>query len=123
MKQACSCGRHRSQFECDVAHEMLEAEVEFGYEIERVRYNLPKIYIPDFTLASGVIVEAKGYFKPADRTKMEAVVRDNPDRDVRMLFQRASNKLNRNSKVTYAQWCERRNIQWAQGPALPRSWR
>lgn len=121
-RSSCPCGTHRSKYECAVAHHLLEAGVEFGYEDERLIYMLPKVYVPDFTLASGVIVEAKGYFPPSDRQKMEAVIRDNPDRDIRMLFQNARSKIRKGSKTTIGAWCDRRDIKWAEGPEVPEDW-
>lgn len=94
----------------------------FEYEAERIEYYIPKIYVPDYTLASGRVIEAKGWFPQSDRQKMQAVLRDNPDLELLMLFQRPTDKIRRGSKTTIAQWCEARNIPWAKGPEVPKEW-
>lgn len=89
----------------------------------KLRYFLPRNYVPDFVLPNGIIVEAKGYFKSADRTKMIAVRKQNPDADIRFLFQRANNRLTKspNSRM-YWQWCEQHGFQWAEGDSIPTEW-
>ena len=32
--------------------------------------------------------------------------------DIRMVFQSPYNKINKNSKTTYAKWCEKHDIPW-----------
>jgi hypothetical protein len=102
-------------------------DVAWGYESEKLRYTKPatqKLYTPDFVLRSGarvIYVEAKGYFPSADRTKMLAVKASNPDLDIRLLFQRATNTLRKTSTTSYAAWAERHGFPWAEG-MIPRAW-
>jgi hypothetical protein len=80
------------------------------------------MYTPDFYLPEqDIYVEAKGFFSPADRQKMLLVIQQNMFLDIRMLFLRASNKLNRSSKTTYGSWCDRYGILWADGQ-IPLEW-
>ena len=37
------------------------------YEVEKFEYVTRSKYTPDFFLPNGVIIEAKGFFKPSDR--------------------------------------------------------
>ena len=115
--------KFRSDYELQVAKRLAEAGVKYEYEAHKLTYYpKPKVYIPDFYLPeSGIYVEAKGFFSPADRQKMLLVIKDNPLLDIRMLFLRASNKLNRSSKTTYGSWCDRHTILWADG-FIPEEW-
>ena len=81
---------YRSKFEASVAVDLSDRGIEAAYESMRIDYDMPRIYVPDFILPNGVIVECKGYFPPEDRAKMMEVKRNNPDLDIRILFQRDS---------------------------------
>lgn len=115
--------RFRSDYELSVAKNLAEKNVKFEYETKKISYQ-PKlrIYTPDFYLPEqDIYVEAKGFFSPADRQKMLLVIQQNMFLDIRMLFLRASNKLNRSSKTTYGSWCDRYGILWADGQ-IPLEW-
>ena len=56
-------------------------------------------YNPDFVLVNGVMLETKGYWDSEDRRKIKAVMRDNPDLDLRMVFQAPFNKISKKSKT------------------------
>lgn len=109
---------YRSTYEGAVAKALLDDGVEFQYEKLRVRYFLPKIYIPDFTVTteSGreIIIEAKGWFAPEDKRKMLAVKRWNPELDIRLLFQGPTPGDKR--------WANEHEFWWAKGPEVPREW-
>ena len=45
-----------------------------------------RVYKPDFILNNGIIVEAKGWFKPTDRVKHLLVQEQYPDLDIRFYF-------------------------------------
>lgn len=87
----------------------------FQYEPIKLKYTIPetdRTYCPDFVLANGIIVEAKGQFDREMRKKMELVIAQNPDKDIRILFMR-DNYINRGSKTRYTDWCKKRNIKCA----------
>lgn len=115
--------KFRSDYELRVAKFLSEQGIKYEYEAHKlVYYPKPKTYTPDFYLPdSDIYVEAKGFFSPADRQKMLLVIKDNPLLDIRMLFLRASNKLNRSSKTTYGSWCDKHSILWADGQ-VPLEW-
>ena len=115
--------RFRSDYELSVAKNLAEKNVKFEYETKKISYQPKlKIYTPDFYLPEqDIYVEAKGFFSPADRQKMLLVIQQNMFLDIRMLFLRASNKLNRSSKTTYGSWCDRYGILWADGQ-IPLEW-
>ena len=88
---------------------------------EKLTYTVFRTYKPDFILPNGVIVEAKGYFTSADRSKHLRVREAHPELDIRFCFQNASNKLNKNSKTTYADWCDKKGFQWCER-VIPLTW-
>lgn len=81
-------------------------------------------YIPDFVLLSnGVIVETKGRFTATDRAKMLNVARDNPEADIRLLFQRGGQRITRSkNSMTYEEWADKHGFIWAVGEHIPEEW-
>lgn len=117
-------GRYRSKFEATVAKALRSLGVKFGYENTKLNYVVPQrvaSYTPDFVLPNGIIVECKGRFTLEDRKKMLYVIASNPDKRIRLLFQNSRVKINKNSKTTYADWCDKNGIIWAEGE-IPKSW-
>jgi len=94
-----------------------------AYETEKLPYTLHKRYIPDFVIekpnGKKIYIEAKGYFRPADRTKILAVVRDN-NIDLRLLFQQ-DNFLRKGSKTRYSDWARKHGIPFSVGE-IPSNW-
>ncbi len=115
--------RFRSKYEAEVASYLSEHQIPYVYEQERLMYDIPGVYTPDFSLPGGVKVEAKGYFDAVDRRKMLAVKRANPDADIRMLFQNPYKRLSKGpGSLTYAAWCAKNGFPWAEGPEIPADW-
>lgn len=94
------------------------------YETAKIPYTVRKNYVPDIIVRkkSGKIIyiEVKGWFRPQDRAKTLAVLKDNPKIDLRFVFG-ADNKLNSRSKTRYTQWCRKYNIKCAVGK-VPKTW-
>jgi len=114
--------KFRSGLEKQIADLLTELGISYEYESTKVSYTIPHNYIPDFVLPNHVVLEAKGYWDSADRRKMKAVKEQNPDLDIRMIFQAPYNKISKKSKTTYAQWCERHNIPWTTWQEIPMDW-
>jgi len=112
---------YRSRFEERLALGLQKRGVDFSYEAERFLYKVERHYTPDFIFPNGVIVEVKGYFTSADRTKHLKVREYNPNLDIRFCFQNARNKLNKTSKTTYSDWCEKHGFQWCER-VIPEEW-
>lgn len=94
------------------------------YETEKLDYVLPaRKYVPDFVIhrsdGSKTYIEVKGYLRPADRTKMAAVKRHNPDADIRFIFA-ANNKVN-GTKMRYSDWAIKYGFPFAIGK-VPHKW-
>lgn len=91
-------------------------------EIEPIEYSSlkPRKYHPDFELGNGILIEAKGWFKPADRTKHLTIKHHHPHLDIRFVFSNPQAKL-RASKTTYAEWCTKNGFKFAKG-LVPHEW-
>lgn len=110
----------RSGFERTLAQQLKRAGVGFKYEGLKVPYTISHTYHPDFILDNGIIIEAKGYFRPGDIAKMRAVKAQNPDLDIRFVFMYADKKIP-GQKTTHEQWCERHGFLYAVGE-IPKEW-
>ena len=112
---------YRSGFEAKLAHQLQRGGVSFQYESIRLEYTKTATYTPDFILPNGIIIEAKGVWTVEDRTKHLLVREQHPHLDIRLVFMNASNKIRKGSDTTYAKWCERKNILYA-NKTIPKSW-
>jgi hypothetical protein len=114
---------YRSQFEKIVAVKMAQDGGVFKYETIRLPY-VPKVrhYTPDFYIPeTDIYIEAKGRLTREDRTKMLLIKQQHPECDIRFVFANAKNKLYKNSKTTYSDWCNKHGFDWAE-KTVPREW-
>lgn len=126
----------RSKFERRIAKELDDEGIIYKYELysyeysEPLRKNQAKCadcdstnlirtgwYTPDFFLSNGLIIETKGRFTAADRRKMIAVKEAHPKERIVMLFMR-DNKIHKNSKTLYSDWCMQNEYEYAIGHPL-----
>ena len=114
--------KFRSGLEEQVANLLSSLGVTYEYESCKVPYTIQHNYHPDFILPNHVYLETKGYWDAADRRKIAAVKKDNPDIDLRMVFQSPYNKISKHSKTTYAKWCDKHDIPWCAYHSLPLDW-
>jgi hypothetical protein len=106
-------GRYRSQYEAAIASQLKTNGIAFGHETTSIPYILPyepyRTYHPDFSVfrkdGKLVFLEAKGWMKSADAQKMVYVRRQNPDLDIRMVFQSGKTKVGR-LKSTGPAWAK-----------------
>ena len=112
---------YRSGFEAKLAHQLQRGGVSFQYESIKLEYTKTATYTPDFILPNGIIIEAKGVWTVEDRTKHLLVREQHPHLDIRLVFMNASNKIRKGSDTTYAKWCEKKNILYA-NKTIPKSW-
>lgn len=114
----------RSGLEVQIATQLDGLGVTYEYEKEKIRYSKPseeKIYTPDYKLANGIIVEAKGEFTSGDRKKHLLVKAQHPDKDIRFVFSNPQQRISKQSKTTYADWCQKNGFQFAKG-LVPKEW-
>ena len=107
---------YRSGFELKVSEQLNEAKIAFGYEDTVIPYVKPATkhkYTIDFRLPNGILIEAKGRWTLEDRKKHLLVREQNPELDIRIIFQSPNNKIRKGSKTTYADFCDKHGIQWA----------
>ena len=119
---------YRSRFEKKIAEQLQEAGIEFEYEAVKVHYTVPArkaTYRPDFPVAARtILLESKGWFKPKDRQKLAFVKEQNPDLDIRLVFQGDAErqKIHKASPTTYAKWCDDHGFPWCSKGVIPASW-
>ena len=114
--------KYRSKLEERVADLLDELKITYEYESSKVPYTIQHHYCPDFILPNHVHLETKGYWDAKDRRKILAVKKDNPDLDLRMVFQSPYNKISKSSKTTYDKWCERHSIPLCTFHSIPLEW-
>lgn len=115
-----------SQFESDVAAKMTEQQISWEREPTKVPWQPPpRKYIPDFSITnrSGKVwyLELKGLLTVDDRMKLIAVKQQNPELDLRLMFQYPRRKIRKGSKTTYADWAEKFGLPWCAG-FIPSEW-
>jgi len=120
MKKKTS--KYRSKLEEQVAELFDTLGVIYEYESVKVPYVIQHNYCPDFVLPNHVHIETKGYWDAKDRRKILAVKKENPDLDLRMVFQAPYNTISKKSKTTYAKWCEKHDIPWTSYHDIPIDW-
>lgn len=102
----------RNNFEIEVA-KLLDGKYE--YEATKLTYiPKPSKYTPDFVdLDKKWMIESKGFWRNNDRAKMLLIKQQYPDWRIIMLFQDPNKRINKISNTTYAQWCDKKGIEWA----------
>lgn len=114
--------RFRSGLERQVADLLNKFNVDFEYESLKVPYTIPHNYNPDFILANGICLETKGYWEAEDRRKILAVIQQNPELNLKMVFQDPNKKISKKSKTSYSAWCDKHGIQWCSYAKIPIDW-
>ena len=114
--------KFRSKLEEKVAILLQELGITYEYESTKVPYIIQHHYTPDFVLPNYTYLETKGYWDAADRRKILAVKKANPEIDLRMVFQAPYNTISKKSKTTYAMWCEKHAIPWTSYHNIPLDW-
>ena len=115
---------YRSGLEETVAARLTALEVFYEYEALVIPYlqpQKPRKYTPDFVLPNGIVVETKGRFITADRQKHILVKEQYPNLDLRFLFSNANARISKQSRTTYAKWCEDHGFLFAHRH-LPDAW-
>lgn len=118
---------YRSGLEEKAAQQIQDAGHVVEYEVDRIEYEWPSrrsTYRPDFRLpkpGGHFYVETKGVWSVQDRQKHHLIREQRPDLDIRMVFSNCNNRLYRNSPTTYAAYCTKHNIPYA-NRVIPQEW-
>lgn len=115
---------YRSGLEEKIAAELKAAHVKAQYEAVTIFYTVPERgarYKPDWVLPNGIVIESKGRFVTADRTKHRLIKEQYPDLDIRFVFSNPNSRIGKKSPTTYALWCERLGIPYA-AKSIPDEW-
>ena len=115
---------YRSGFEHKVSEKLTECKIKFGYETTQIKYIKPEThhkYTVDFTLPNGILVETKGRWVLEDRKKHLLIKEQHPELDIRIVFQNPRGKIRKGSKTTYADFCDKHEIPWAE-KEIPQEW-
>ena len=129
MKQCFKCDRTRSGFESKVLLDLRNRGVSYEYEPDHevLDYVIEHEYHPDIALVNGILIEVKGFFLVEDRRKMIAVRKQNPEKDIRLLFQNSSSPVEGavrrkdGTKLTNREWAEKQGFKWA-SRVVPQGW-
>lgn len=106
----------RNKFEKKLERQIRKSKVAFEYETERIAYILARYYVPDFILTTPtgkLYIEAKGYLRPEHKSKMVAVKKQHPEKDIRIVFYAPNKK--------YAKWAEKHGFRYA-FETIPKEW-
>lgn len=118
-----------------VRDDLESRKIPYDYESIKLKYNkeicsncghITKrgTYTPDFIILRPdrvrLVVEVKGRLTSSERTKHQRVRRDNPEEDIRFVFQR-NQPIRKGSSTTYTQWCDKYGFKWAIG-TVPDEW-
>lgn len=115
---------YRSGLEAQIARQLEQANINVSYESEKIAYVKPARnakYTPDFILPNGIVIETKGRFMVDDRQKHLIIKEQYPDLDIRFVFSNSKTKISKNSKTTYAMWCQKNGFQYAD-KYIPEEW-
>lgn len=118
----------RSGLEDKTAVQLKESKIGYEYETLKISYTKPATehtYTPDFILqkknGENMIIETKGRWVTEDRKKLKLIVSQNPDLDLRILFQNPNVKIRKGSKTTYGDFASKLGVKWAKAP-IPVDW-
>lgn len=114
----------RSGLEDVNARFLVDLGVDVHYEAHTLEYTQPikrRRYTPDFILPNGIVIETKGQFQTADRQKHLMIQEDHPFLELRFVFSKPFQRISKQSKTTYADWCEHKGFKWAD-TCIPTEW-
>jgi hypothetical protein len=117
---------YKSGFEAKIAEQLDSHKLQAKelYEKTVIKYTVPardSRYTVDWTLPNGILIESKGRWTAEDRKKHLLVKQQHPELDIRIIFQSAKNKISKGSKTTYADFCNKHGIVWAE-KIVPENW-
>lgn len=124
VRQRALAAGYRSGLEEATSKNLKQRGVAFEYESRVIHYTKPARqakYTPDFILPNGIIIETKGRFVTADRQKHILILDQHASLDIRFVFSNPNTRISKNSKTTYAMWCEKHGFPYAK-QVIPDEW-
>lgn len=106
---------YRSGLEQTISKRLEDLGVKFGYEDTKLSYTVPAKehkYTPDFTISPTKFLETKGIWSAEDRKKHLLLKEQQPDMNILLIFQNPRNKIARQSKTTYADFCDKHELPY-----------
>lgn len=120
---------YRSGLEEYTASFLTNNNIQYTYESEKIQYIIPESYhkyTPDFILKtkSGkkIYIETKGRFVKSDMKKHILIKQQNPDIDIRFVFQKLNQKIRKGSILTYKDWCDKNGFIYYAEKIIPIEW-
>lgn len=107
--------RYRSNFEVGFASDLIKRGLSFDYEPDAYEFvpntttYTPDFYIPEYNF----YIETKGFFTSEDRTKHLTFRKQHPSIDVRFVFMNVNTKINKRSKTSYGDWCNKYGFKFS----------
>ncbi len=114
---------YRSGLEEKISKQLEDLGIDGQYEQHKIKFVQPakeRTYTPDFKVGN-VYIETKGRFVTADRQKHLMIKKDQPELDIRFVFQNSRQKLYKGAKSTYADWCTKHGFLFAD-KLIPEEW-
>lgn len=108
---------YRSQLESRVASD-LPPDILPRYETHKIKYLVEHEYTPDWSIDDTTFIEVKGYMRANDRAKHLAIKKLHPELKIVFVFGDSRNKLNKASKTTYADWCNKYQFEYCDAKDL-----
>ena len=112
-------GEFKGKLEEQINQSLLDQGLEISYEKERFDYYLKRFYTPDFLVKGNAFdfwIEVKGYWPSSKRTQFLAVLRNHPTLDIFVALQSPHQRISKQSRTTYCQWCEKYGVAWCPTP-------
>jgi hypothetical protein len=107
----------RSGLEDTFAAKLSALGISCDYESLKIPYvpsAKPRKYTPDFPLLhNGIVIETKGRFLTEDRQKHKLIREQHPAIDIRIVFSNPNTRISKQSKTTYAVWCDTHGFRYA----------
>lgn len=117
-------GAYRSGLEDKLAKQLESKGIAVMYEEWSIPYVVPASnhkYSPDIIIPNGIIIEAKGLWESDDRKKHLLIKEQFPELDIRFVFSSSRTKLYKGSPTSYAEFCEKHGIKFAD-KLIPIDW-
>lgn len=119
---------YRSGLEDQIKKQLTESAKKYTYESEKISYIQPekiRSYTPDFILnkkdGNKMYIETKGRWVLDDRKKHELIKKQYPNIDIRFVFSNPNARINKKSKTTYADICDKFGWKYSK-KTIPNEW-